>query len=280
MKEEKWTVEIEPSSQNVRTEIKEVWEYRQLIKMFIKRDFKTMYAQTVLGPVWFLLNAFLSAGIMTIVFGRIAGISTNGTPEFLFFLSGNILWNNFSGCVSGVAGTFTSNVRLMGKVWFPRLCVPISMVLSKQIRFLIQFGMLMILYLCYGLFGADEVVWGQFLLLPLLLLQMMVLALGCGTILASVTVKYRDLIVLTGFFLQIWMYATPVVYPASQIPESLKSIFMLNPMAPIVETFRCILFGGEIPTEYLLVSIVVTLVVAVIGMNGFQRAQRSFLDTV
>lgn len=280
MKEEKWTVEIEPSSQNVRTEIKEVWEYRQLIKMFIKRDFKTMYAQTVLGPVWFLLNAFLSAGIMTIVFGRIAGISTNGTPEFLFFLSGNILWNNFSGCVSGVAGTFTSNVRLMGKVWFPRLCVPISMVLSKQIRFLIQFGMLMILYLCYGLFGADEVVWGQFLLLPLLLLQMMVLALGCGTILASVTVKYRDLIVLTGFFLQIWMYATPVVYPASQIPESLKSIFMLNPMAPIVETFRCILFGGKIPTEYLLVSIVVTLVVAVIGMNGFQRAQRSFLDTV
>ena len=280
MKEEKWTVEIEPSSQNVRTEIKEVWEYRQLIKMFIKRDFRTMYAQTVLGPVWFLLNAFLSAGIMTIVFGRIAGISTNGTPEFLFFLSGNILWNNFSGCVSGVAGTFTSNVRLMGKVWFPRLCVPISMVLSKQIRFLIQFGMLMILYLCYGLFGADEVVWGQFLLLPLLLLQMMVLALGCGTILASVTVKYRDLIVLTGFFLQIWMYATPVVYPASQIPESLKSIFMLNPMAPIVETFRCILFGGKIPTEYLLVSIVVTLVVAVIGMNGFQRAQRSFLDTV
>ena len=280
MKEEKWTVDIEPASGNVKLEMKEVWEYRQLIKMFIKRDFKTMYAQTILGPAWFLLNAFLSAGIMTIVFGKIAGISTNGTPEFLFFMSGNILWNSFSGCVSGVAGTFTNNVRLMGKVWFPRMCVPISTILSKQIRFLIQFAMLLILYVCYGFTTAGQGAWQYFWLLPILLLQMMVLALGCGTVLAAVTVKYRDLIVLTGFFLQIWMYATPVVYPASQIPDNLRRIFMLNPMAPIVETFRCILFGGTIPMEYLLISIVVTIAAAGIGINMFQRAQRSFLDTV
>lgn len=278
MNEEKWTVEIDPNYGNLRMEFRELWEYRQLIKMFVKRDFKTMYAQTVLGPIWFVINALLSAGIMTIVFGKIAGISTNGTPEFLFFMSGNILWNNFSGCVSGVSGTFTGNVRLMGKVWFPRMCVPISTVLSKQIRFLIQFVMLVIVYLCYGF--AGNISWGQCLLLPLLLVEMMVLALGCGTFLAAVTVKYRDLIVLTGFLLQIWMYATPVVYPASQIPEQWRALFMLNPMAPIIETFRCVLFGGTVPAKELLISVAVTLIIAGIGMQMFQRAQRSFLDTV
>lgn len=277
MEQEKWTTVIRPEAGSFRKELQELWEYRQLIKMFIKRDFKTMYAQTILGPLWFVFHALLSSSVMTVVFGKIAGISTNGIPGFLFYMSGNILWNDFSGCMSSVSHTFTGNVRLMGKVWFPRLCVPISTVISKQIRFLIEFGLFMLLYLCHGALAALN---AGFLLLPILLLQTMALSMGCGILLASFTVKYRDLTVLIGFLLQIWMYATPVVYPASQIPEELRKIFMLNPMAPVMESFRSILFGGTIPVNELMISMAVTFLLLFVGMMVFQRAQRSFLDTV
>lgn len=268
---------IEPKAGSFKKELQELWEYRQLIKMFIKRDFKTMYAQTILGPLWFVIHAFLSSSVMTVVFGKIAGISTNGIPGFLFYMSGNILWNDFSGCMSSVSHTFTGNARLMGKVWFPRMCVPISTVLSRQIRFLIEFCLFLILYVWEG---ASAAVTVRIFLLPVLLLQTMALSMGCGILLASFTVKYRDLTVLISFLLQIWMYATPVVYPASQIPENLRGLFMLNPMAPVMESFRSILFGGTIPVNYLLISMGVTFLLLLIGMLVFQRAQRSFLDTV
>lgn len=276
--EEKWTTIIEPKGGNFWKELKELWEYRQLIKMFIKRDFKTMYAQTILGPLWFVINAVLSSFMMNIVFGKIAGISTNGIPGFLFYMSGNLLWNDFSGCMSAVSHTFTGNVRLMGKVWFPRMCVPIATVLSRQIRFFIEFLLFLVLYLWYGAAGAATA--ARLCLLPLLLVQTMALSMGCGIILSSFTVKYRDLTVLINFFLQIWMYATPVVYPASQIPESFKTLFMLNPMTPVMESFRCILFGGELPVCFLMLSMAVTILILFVGMFIFQRAQRSFLDTV
>lgn len=276
--EEKWTTVIEPKGGNFWKELKELWEYRQLIKMFIKRDFKTMYAQTILGPLWFVINAVLSSFMMNIVFGKIAGISTNGIPGFLFYMSGNLLWNDFSGCMSAVSHTFTGNVRLMGKVWFPRMCVPIATVLSRQIRFFIEFLLFLVLYLWYGAAGAATA--ARLCLLPLLLMQTMALSMGCGIILSSFTVKYRDLTVLINFFLQIWMYATPVVYPASQIPESFKILFMLNPMTPVMESFRCILFGGELPVGFLMLSMAVTILILFVGMFVFQRAQRSFLDTV
>lgn len=277
MEEEKWTTVIEPKAGSFKKELQELWEYRQLIKMFIKRDFKTMYAQTILGPLWFVIHAFLSSSVMTVVFGKIAGISTNGIPGFLFYMSGNILWNDFSGCMSSVSHTFTGNARLMGKVWFPRMCVPISTVLSRQIRFLIEFCLFLILYVWEG---ASAAVTVRIFLIPVLLLQTMALSMGCGILLASFTVKYRDLTVLISFLLQIWMYATPVVYPASQIPENLRVLFMLNPMAPVMESFRSILFGGTIPVNYLLISMGVTFLLLLIGMLVFQRAQRSFLDTV
>lgn len=277
MEEEKWTTVIEPKAGSFKKELQELWEYRQLIKMFIKRDFKTMYAQTILGPLWFVIHAFLSSSVMTVVFGKIAGISTNGIPGFLFYMSGNILWNDFSGCMSSVSHTFTGNARLMGKVWFPRMCVPISTVLSRQIRFLIEFCLFLILYVWEG---ASAAVTVRIFLIPVLLLQTMALSMGCGILLASFTVKYRDLTVLISFLLQIWMYATPVVYPASQIPENLRVLFMLNPMAPVLESFRSILFGGTIPVNYLLISMGVTFLLLLIGMLVFQRAQRSFLDTV
>lgn len=277
MEEEKWTTVIEPKAGSFKKELQELWEYRQLIKMFIKRDFKTMYAQTILGPLWFVIHAFLSSSVMTVVFGKIAGISTNGISGFLFYMSGNILWNDFSGCMSSVSHTFTGNARLMGKVWFPRMCVPISTVLSRQIRFLIEFCLFLILYVWEG---ASATVTVRIFLIPVLLLQTMALSMGCGILLASFTVKYRDLTVLISFLLQIWMYATPVVYPASQIPENLRVLFMLNPMAPVMESFRSILFGGTIPVNYLLISMGVTFLLLLIGMLVFQRAQRSFLDTV
>lgn len=275
--EEKWTTVIEPAGGSFIKELKELWEYRQLIKMFIKRDFKTMYAQTILGPLWFVVNAFLSSFVMNVVFGKIAGISTNGIPGFLFYMSGNILWNDFSGCMSSVSHTFTGNARLMGKVWFPRMCVPISTVLSRQIRFFIEFSMFLILYAFYGFSGVEV---SKLYLLPILLLQTMALSMGCGILLSSFTVKYRDLTVLISFLLQIWMYATPVVYPASQIPENFRILFMLNPMTPVMESFRSILFGGDIPVSFLLLSMSVTLLILLVGMLVFQRAQRSFLDTV
>lgn len=275
--EEKWTTVIEPNGGSIKGELKELWEYRQLIKMFVKRDFKTMYAQTILGPLWYVVHAILSASVMTVVFEKIAGISTNGIPGFLFYMSGNILWTDFATCITGISETFTKNVRLMGKVWFPRLCVPISTVLSRQIRFLIQ---LIVFVLLYILSGQGGFCW-QMLYTPLLVVEVMLLSLGFGLLIASFTTKYKDLTVLITFLMQIWMYATPIVYPTSKIPESLRMIFMLNPMAPIVETFRSIWFTNEImPTEYLLLSVVTTGLILSLGAVLFQKAQKNFLDTV
>lgn len=275
-----WTTIIEPSGGKLRDELRELWDYRQLIKMLIKRDFKTMYAQTILGPLWFIFSTLLSSSIMTFVFGKIAGISTDGIPGFLFYLAGNMLWNDFSGCLSAVSGTFTGNVRLMGKVWFPRLCVPISNVMSRQIRFLIEMVMFAVLYIFQGMPWNPQISPIGLLLLPFLILQSMALAMGCGLLMTSVTIKYRDLHVVTGFLLKIWMYATPVVYPISQIPQELRTMFLLNPMAPIVESFRSVLFGGKLPVEFLMISIVVTVLILLVGMKAFHQAQRSFLDTV
>lgn len=275
--EEKWTTTIEANSGSLGAELKELWEYRQLIRMFVKRDFKTMYAQTILGPLWFVVHAILSASVMTVVFEKIAGISTDGIPGFLFYMSGNILWTDFSTCITGISETFTKNVRLMGKVYFPRLCVPVSTLISRQIRFLIQLIVFLVLYFVVNPGGFC---W-QMLYTPFLLLEMMVLSLGCGLVIASFTTKYKDLNVLITFIMQIWMYATPIVYPASKIPENLRVLFMLNPMAPMVETFRCIWFeNGHVPTEYLLVSILTTGLIAGVGVVLFQRAQKNFLDTI
>lgn len=279
--QEKHITVILPDKSFLRDDLRELWRYRELVRMFVKRDFKTMYAQTVLGPAWFLLTTLFSSSVMTLVFGQIADITTDGVPQFLFYMAGNILWEDFAGCLTGTAGTFTSNARLMGKVYFPRLCVPISVVLSRQIRFGIQAALFFLLYLRSMWNGSGiRPGWG-ILLTPFLILEIMALAMGCGVIVASLTAKYRDLAVLITFGLQIWMYITPVVYPLSQIPDKWRGIMMLNPMAPVVETFRRIWFGtGEIPAGYLAVSAFVTLIVLLIGVAVFQRTQRTFMDTI
>lgn len=279
--QEKHVTVILPDKSFLKEDLRELWQYRELIRMFVKRDFKTMYAQTVLGPAWFILTTLFSSSVMTLVFGQIADIETDGAPQFHFYMAGNILWSNFSGCLTGTAGTFTANARLMGKVYFPRLCVPISTVLSKQIRFGIQAALFFILYLWSVWEGSGIHPGWTALLTPFLILEIMALAMGCGIIVASLTTKYRDLAVLINFGLQIWMYITPVVYPLSQIPEKWRGIMMLNPMAPVVESFRRIWFGtGDIPGGYLAVSACVTLVILIIGVALFRRAQRSFMDTI
>lgn len=272
---------ILPDRSFLKEDIRELWQYRELVRMFVKRDFKTMYAQTILGPAWFLLTTLFSSGVMTLVFGRIAEITTDGAPQFLFYMAGNILWADFSGCLSGTAGTFTANARLMGKVYFPRMCVPIAAVLSRQIRFGIQAALFFLIYLWSAVKeGAVHPDWTA-ALTPLFIVEIMALAMGCGMIVASLTAKYRDLAVLTAFGLQIWMYITPVVYPVSQIPEKWRGIMMLNPMAPVVESFRRSWFGtGEMPAGWLLASACVTLGVLAAGLAMFQRTQRTFMDTV
>ena len=277
MKEEKWTIVIEPAAGSLKRELKELWEYRQLIKMFVKRDLKTMYAQTILGPLWFVIHSILSASVMTVVFDKIAGISTDGIPGFLFYMAGNILWTDFSSCITGISDTFTKNVRLMGKVYFPRLCVPISTIISKQIRLMIQ----LVVFAAIYLMGNKGTLSWNVLYTPVLIFELMTLSLGCGIILASFTTKYKDLTVLVSFLTQIWMYATPIVYPASKIPEKLQVIFMLNPVAPIVETFRAAWFGNAvIPYGYLIISMLMTAGILMLGIVLFQYAQRNFLDTV
>ena len=278
--EEKWTAVITPHDRNLKREIAELWNYRELIKMFVKRDVKTMYAQTILGPLWFVVHSILSASVMTLVFDKIAGISTDGIPGFLFYMVGNVLWLNFSGCVTSVSETFLKNARLMGKVYFPRLSVPIATIISKQIRFLIQFAVFLLLYFGMVLCGDAVVHWG-ILITPVLMVELMLLAFGCGVLLTSFTTKYRDLSVLVTFFLQIWMYATPIVYPLSQVPKRFQMLFLCNPVAPIVETFRNVWLGnGQISESFLGISLLQTIIIVVVGICLFQRVQRSFIDTI
>lgn len=280
-KTEYWTTIIRTRESFHIKELYEILQYKGLIAMFVKRDFKTMYAQTILGPLWFVVHALLSSSIMTVVFGGIVGVSTNEIPTFIFYLSGNLIWNNFSGCLSSVSNTFLSNVKLMGKVYFPRLCVPIASVISKQIRFFIQFGVFLVLLLIYGMRGMELQFGWELILLPVILLMMMSLALGCGLILSACTIKYKDFSVLIGFMIQFWMYLTPVVYPMTEIPEQWKQIFWLNPMAPILETFRAVWFDtATIPYVHLAASAGMTILLLVAGVHLFYKAQRHFLDTV
>lgn len=279
--DEVWTTVISAQGDHWWRSMREVWEYRTLIKTLVQRNLKTMYAQTVLGPIWLVISAVLSSSVMTLVFGTIAGIPTDGIPQFLFYLSGNILWMNFSGCVTGCADSLLSHAGLMGKVYFPRLCAPISVVCSRQFQFVVQTG---IFFVIYGILLGKGGSWGPTwwaIVTPFLLLQLLALATGVGLILAAATVRYRDIRVLVGFGLQIWMYATPVVYPSSQIHAQWRWLYLLNPVAPIVESFRGAWFGTETASLGAIgISVGMTAVILVLGLWMFHRAQRKFIDTI
>lgn len=277
-----WTEVIEPRGSLFSLRLGELWRYRDLILLFVRRDFIATYKQTILGPLWFFIQPLLTTLTYLVIFSRIAGISTGGYPPVLFYLSGIVLWNYFSDCVIKTSNVFVQNASIFGKVYFPRLTTPISIILSNLLKLAIQAGLFVVVYAYYLLKGdVSFCVRPSLLLFPLLLLLLAMLGLGVGIIVSSLTTKYRDLSYLIQFGVQLLMYATPVIYPLSSVGGKLKSVLSLNPLTPVIETSRSLLFcGQDIFIQEIAVSFVLASVVLFIGILIFNRVERSFMDTV
>ena len=262
--------------------LREVWQYRDLILLFTKRNFTVTYKQTVLGPAWLFLNPLISSIIYAFVFGGIAGIGTDGVPSIMFYMCSNAIWIFFSGCVTKNASTFTANAGVFGKVYFPRLTIPVSNVISSVIQFGIQMLMVLVLLIYYVVVGRVSPNWGAWFAVPFALLHLGLLGLGCGIVISSMTTKYRDLSILVGFGVQLWMYITPIVYPMSQLGDSIvKTILMINPVTAPVEVLRYAFLGqGTIMPGYLLLSGCITVAVVLFGIMIFNKVERNFMDTV
>lgn len=278
---EQYTTHIKSKNGWFDVDLKELWAYRDLVFLFVKRNYSTRYKQTILGPAWLILNPLMTVGLYSIVFGNIAGMSTDGAPQFAFYLCSNAIWSYFAKCITETSNTFTANAGVMGKVYFPRLVMPISAVITGFLDLLIQLGMLVVVLIYYAVVGTPVNITGMICISPLLILQVALLGLGCGIIIAACTTKYRDLAVLVSFGVQLWMYASPVVYSATMISESLRKIYMLNPMAPIISCWRYAVLGiGEFPTVYWGISWITTAIVLVLGVILFSHIEKTFMDTV
>jgi lipopolysaccharide transport system permease protein len=278
---EEWTMIIRPKKNLLDINLKELWQYRDLIALFVKRDFVSKFKQTILGPLWFIIQPLLTTIMFTIIFGNIAGISTNGIPKLLFYMSGIVGWTYFSTCLNDTSQTFIKNASIFGKVYFPRLALPISVVISNLVSFLIQFVFLLCFLVYFMLQGSDVSPTIAVLWLPFLVLLLAGLGLGFGIIISSLTTKYRDLQHLVTFGVTLWMYATPIIYPLSEIPEKYRLLVLANPMTPIVETFKTSLLGvGEISYPQLFYSFVFTVVLLAVGVVIFNKVEKTFMDTV
>lgn len=261
--------------------LRELWQYRDLVWLFTRRSFIVTYTQTILGPLWLIISPLLTGITYVVLFGNIAKLSTDGVPQLLFYLSGHAVWSFFSGCVVKNASTFTNNAYLFGKVYFPRLVIPVSNVLGNAILFLIQMLLVFALLLWYSFQGLIHPQWHIWILLPLLLLLLGVMGMGTGLIISSLTTKYRDLRVLLDFGMTLWMYATPVVYPLSAVDAGLRRFLLVNPVSPVIELFRFILFGvGDVSPASLAYSCFFTVAAALAGIIIFNRVERTFMDTV
>ena len=259
----------------------EVWRYRDLIFLFTKRAFTVSYKQTILGPLWLFLNPLMTSVIYVILFGNIAKLGTDGVPQLLFYMAGNAIWQYFSTCLTNNANTFTGNAGLFGKVYFPRLVIPISNMLSAIIRFGIQMIMVMVLLIFFFVRGQVHPNLLAWVLLPVVLVWLGILGMGFGIIISSMTTKYRDLQVLVGFGVQLWMYATPVVYPMSLVHGWLRTLLMINPVTMPIEIFRYAFLGvGTIDLRFAAWSVLVTFVVMFLGIVVFNKVERTFMDTV
>lgn len=282
--EKQYHVHYSPAKGWARVDFAELWRYKDLIWLFVKRDFTVMYKQTILGPAWVLINPLLSAAMYTVMFGIIAKLPTDGVPQALFYLAGTALWGFFAACINRVSATFTSNSAIFSKVYFPRLTMPISTMLSAFINFVLQFIMFFGLLLFYTAKGQVHPNWAYMPLTLLLLAQVGLLGLGCGIIVSSLTTRYRDLMVVVGFGVQLWMYGTPVVYPLSMIDgmnRVLHIAMVLNPMTAPMETFRFIFFGtGQVTLRLWAVSLVWTVVLLALGLSLFSKVEKTFVDTV
>ena len=286
--EENWTTIIKPRNKLFEVNLKEIWDYRDLLTLFVKRNIVTQYKQTILGPLWWLIQPTLTVIMYMVVFGGIAGIPTDGIPQPLFYLAGVCMWQYFSSCLTSTSNTFVSNSGIFGKVYFPRLIMPLATVTSNLVRFLIQLGLFVVVYVFYAFKGMAPSPNWYVLLLPILVLMMAGLGLGFGIIVSSMTTKYRDLQVLFSFVVSLWMYATPIVYPLSQVKGKVMmgfdvyTIMRLNPVTPVIETFKYGALGaGEfIGWGWLAYSFVFMSVLLALGILIFNRVQKSFMDTV
>ena len=279
--EQGWDLVIEPPKGWFDLHLRDLWRYRDLVGLFVRRDFVAVYKQTILGPLWHLIQPLLTTLMFTVVFGRIAGLPTDGIPQFAFYMAGTTVWSYFANCLTRTSNTFAANAGIFGKVYFPRMVVPASTVLSQLIAFAIQFGFFLCFYTYFRLHGAAIRPNWAIGLLPALLLLMAGLGLGFGIVISSLTTKYRDLQVLVGFGVQLWMYATPVIYPLSTMPDRFRWLLVANPMTAVVETFRYGFFGtGTFSWAYLGYSAGFTVALLLAGLAVFNRVERTFMDTV
>ena len=281
IEDQDWSLVIKPQRNLLDLRLGELWQYRDLVMLFVRRDFVSVYKQTILGPLWYLIQPLLTTITFTVIFGGIANLPTDGLPQFLFYMSGTVIWTYFADCLTKTSNTFVSNASLFGKVYFPRMAVPVSILISNLITFAIQIAFFLAFMGFFALGGAviQPNLW--ILLSPVLVLMMAGLGLGFGIIISSLTTKYRDLRFLVQFGVSLLMYATPVIYPASSIPERFQWIIKLNPMTPIVETFRYAFLGaGSVHPLDLLYSFGFMVVIVTVGAVMFNRVESTFMDTV
>ena len=276
-----WDEIIKPQSSLFEINLQEIWRYRDLLRMFVKRDIVTFYKQTILGPLWFFIQPLFTTLMFIVIFGRMAGISTNGLPQGLFYMSGILCWNYFSDCLNRTSTTFKDNQNIFGKVYFPRVLVPVSIIVANLIRFGIQFLLFIGFYLYYLMQGVAIQPNIGILFFPLLILIMAGLALGFGMIITSMTNRYKDLAFLVQFGVQLWMYATPIIYPLSAAPEKYRWLIVANPMTAVVETFKYgFLNQPSFNSYHLLYSFSFMLLLLLLGILIFNKVEKGFMDTV
>jgi len=281
MQDEAWTLVIRPERRLFDLRLAEVWRYRDLVGLFVRRDFVAAYKQTILGPAWYLIQPMLTSLTFLVIFGRIAQLPTEGVPPLLFYMLGTVVWSYFAASLTLTSNTFTANAGLFGKVYFPRIVVPLSMVLSNLVTFAVQFLQFGVIAILYALGGTQLHLNGWVAALPILLVMLAGLGLGFGIIISSMTTRYRDLQYLVSFGTQLLMYSTPVIYPLSSVPVRYRWLVAANPLTPIVETFRFALLGaGTVSIGHLLYAGIVTILVLTCGMLTFNRIERTFMDTV
>ena len=279
--QENWSLIIRPQRAWWDLRLGELWRYRDLVWLFVWRDFVAYYKQTILGPLWYLIQPILTTLVFTVIFGNIAQLSTDGLPPFLFYLAGNTVWGYFAACVQNTANTFTGNASIFGKVYFPRLAIPISVVLSNIFSFLIRLLVFLVFLGYYLLVGAKVTPNWWMLSLPLLVFLMAGMGLGIGIIVSSLTTKYRDLQQLVGFGVQLVMYAAPVIYPISSIQKEWQWLILANPMTPVIELFRYAFLGvSSLSYIYILYSLAFTVAIIIVGLLVFNRVESTFMDTV
>lgn len=284
-----WKTHITPANRAIRINFREVWEYRDLMALFVKRDFTAKYKQTILGPLWAVIQPLLTTVVFSIIFGSLAGLTTADVagetiqmPSFLFYMIGTITWTYFSTTVTANANTFIANRAIMGKVYYPRIVTPISTALAHLISFGIQVVLFCVIALVYSLLGHAQIRISLYmLLLPVLVLQLVMLSTGVGIIISALTTKYRDLAMLVSFGLHLWQYLSPIPYGLALIPEKYMGLYMLNPVTPIVTTMRLAFFGtGYFNWGYYGISLAVTVVVFFVGLLMFNKIEKTFMDTV